>query len=303
MKFSAAEQKIIREDIFRWLDEQMVELESPIMSRAKLQTYMYQGHSIKLLNTSRGIQNPKELDTTLSVMTSVRQDTGYIDEMLSERVIKYSLDSADPDKGSNKKLLSALDSGDPIIYFKPHDNKPGIFEAHYPVYVRSFDPIEKVVYLELEEEFTVYGDPIKLVTNKEEYKKRIVKVRQNQQQFRAQVMYAYSAICSVCRLNQYTLIDAAHITPFKESTSVAHVSNGLALCKLHHAAYDQNLLGISQDYQIKIHDSLLLDNDPSESLRVNFIDLNGETLFVPGAAQLQPDRDRLKERFVSFSAQ
>lgn len=300
MKYSAAEQRLIREDIFRWLDEQMSEQGSPYFTRAKLQTYTYQGHPIKLLDTSKGIRNPVIFDVTLSVMTSIKQDTGYIDEILSDRVIKYSLQSAAPDKGDNIKLLKAVASGDPIVYFKA--KQAGIFEAHYPAYVRSFDPEQKVVYLELEEEFTVYGDPVKLVTDKATYRQQIVRVRQNQQQFRAQVMNAYAAVCAVCRLNQYTLIDAAHITPFASDTSVPHVTNGLALCKLHHAAYDQNLLGISPEYKIKIHASMLNGADKNASVQVNFIDINGNSLLIPERSELRPDRDRLKERFVSFNS-
>lgn len=35
------------------------------------------------------------------------------------------------------------------------------------------------------------------------------------------------------------------------------MSNGLSLCKIHHAAFDLNMLGISPDYVVKVDAKLL----------------------------------------------
>ena len=42
--------------------------------------------------------------------------------------------------------------------------------------------------------------------------------------------------CALCRLRHQELLDAAHITPDSEAEGEPLVSNGVVLCKLHHAA-------------------------------------------------------------------
>ena len=37
--------------------------------------------------------------------------------------------------------------------------------------------------------------------------------------------------------------------------------NVLSLCKIHHAAYDKNILGISPDYQVKVRIDILDEVD------------------------------------------
>lgn len=298
MVYSSAEQMLIREDIFRWLDEQMVHQGTYALTRDLLQTYRYKGENIKLLDTSRGIWNPRQLDVTLTVMTSSKANTGYNDEIQANGLIRYSLEKAAPDAGSNTKLLKAMYTGAPLVYFK--GLKEGGFEANYPVYIKSFDPIEKAVYLEPDDTFKLFADPIKLAKDHRAYVDRIVKTRQHQRFFRAEVMGAYKTKCSVCELNQYSLIDAAHIVPDADEAGIADVTNGLALCKLHHTAYDRDILGISPDYKIQIRSDILSRVDESISLTVNFIDLNGKQIELPSTAQLRPNPEFLEKRFETF---
>ena len=39
------------------------------------------------------------------------------------------------------------------------------------------------------------------------------------------------------------------------------VRNGLALCKIHHAAYDHNIIGINADYNIEVREDVLAEID------------------------------------------
>ena len=68
--------------------------------------------------------------------------------------------------------------------------------------------------------------------------------------FKDRVLVAYSNQCSFCGL-QLKLIDAAHIVPVEKDGNDM-TSNGIALCALHHRAYDRKLLGFNTDYQILI---------------------------------------------------
>ena len=63
------------------------------------------------------------------------------------------------------------------------------------------------------------------------------RVRLHQAAFRERVLDAYQDQCSLCRLRHRELLDAAHIIPDSDPDGEPVVPNGLALCKLHHAAF------------------------------------------------------------------
>jgi len=71
-------------------------------------------------------------------------------------------------------------------------------------------------------------------------------------QFRPKVLRAYSYRCAVCQC-ALKLVDAAHIVPVSHPTSTDEITNGLALCRLHHGAYDTGLLGVRSDYTIVVN--------------------------------------------------
>ena len=60
----------------------------------------------------------------------------------------------------------------------------------------------------------------------------------------------------VCRLRHWELLDAAHILPDKHPLGEPVVPNGLALCKLHHAAFDADILGVRPDLRIERRDQV-----------------------------------------------
>ncbi len=67
--------------------------------------------------------------------------------------------------------------------------------------------------------------------------------------FKPAVLRAYRNCCAVCRC-ALKLVDAAHIIPVSHPRSTDDVTNGLALCRLHHGAYDNGLLGVRSDYRV-----------------------------------------------------
>ena len=79
-----------------------------------------------------------------------------------------------------------------------------------------------------------------------------VRQRLHQRGFRERVLHAYREQCALCRLRHTELLDAAHIITDREEEGTPQVSNGLSLCKLHHAAFDRFLLGITPDYTIPV---------------------------------------------------
>lgn len=69
MTRDAAEQRKIREDTFRWLDGRLA-TGAYELTRAELAAYSYGEERLPLLDQSRGIRNPADFDSTLSIMTS-----------------------------------------------------------------------------------------------------------------------------------------------------------------------------------------------------------------------------------------
>lgn len=66
--------------------------------------------------------------------------------------------------------------------------------------------------------------------------------------FRGRILTAYSQKCAMCGV-QLRLIDAAHILPAAHPDSTDETSNGVALCALHHRAFDQGLVTFGTDYR------------------------------------------------------
>lgn len=72
-------------------------------------------------------------------------------------------------------------------------------------------------------------------------------------QFRQMVLEGYAHTCAMCGI-QLDLVDAAHIVPHAHPKGHNAVTNGLALCTLHHRSYDTGLLYIRRDYTIHLND-------------------------------------------------
>ncbi|MBL1214239.1 MAG: HNH endonuclease [Ignavibacteriae bacterium] len=72
------------------------------------------------------------------------------------------------------------------------------------------------------------------------------KIRDNS--FKSRILTSYSNRCAFCGI-QLKLIDAAHIVPVQHD-GTDETSNGIALCALHHRAFDINLVTFNGDYQI-----------------------------------------------------
>src|SRR5512144_2289313 len=106
----------------------------------------------------------------------------------------------------------------------------------------------------------------------------------------------------MCRLRHAELLDAAHILPDGHPRGLPVVPNGLSLCKIHHAAFDRNILGVRPDYVIEIRSDVLAEVD-GPMLRHGLQDLHRANLAVPPRrTQDQPDPARLEERYERFRA-
>lgn len=70
---------------------------------------------------------------------------------------------------------------------------------------------------------------------------RSIRAKIRNAQFRQRVLTAYSYSCAMC-LIQMELVEAAHIVPVAYPGSRDIVPNGIALCALHHKAFDRGIV-------------------------------------------------------------
>jgi putative restriction endonuclease len=129
-----------------------------------------------------------------------------------------------------------------------------------------------------------------------------MKQRLHQPAFRARVISAYETKCAICRIGHGRLLDAAHITPDSDETSSTSVTNGLSLCKIHHTAYDINILGIDGEYTVHIREDILSERD-GPMLEHGIKEMDKNQLSVPRLDSERPDPDRLEIRFQTFTSQ
>lgn len=289
---SSEEQALLRLEIFHDL-ELLSERHGSFLTRETLLRYSIRGEALPLIDYSRGIRNPRQFDATLSIVSTV--DGPYDDHIDQDTgILRYAFRAGDPFGTDNRKLRVARETGTPIVLFeKP---LPGMYVPVFPVFVIDEDfSARTFVVATTDASWTAYTNP----GVDKRCVRQTVRRRVHQPVFRARVLSAYSTTCAVCRLKHVALLDAAHIIPDSEERGLPVVSNGLALCKIHHAAYDQNMLGIDPNNRVHINKDLLLEVD-GPMLKHGLQEMNGIEIKVPTRPSLQPDQDGLAERFTQF---
>jgi putative restriction endonuclease len=218
----------------------------------------------------------------------------------SDGLHRYKLRRDQRGSAENEGLRAAMRDQSPLIWL--YGIKPGIFNAIFPVYLTAeeTDLDQFVLALTDDQRRVQPGSPVEAGFRR--YLIAETKRRLHQPVFASQVMLAYQTKCAVCTLAHRELLDAAHIVPDDHPGGLPIVQNGLALCKIHHAAYDRNILGIRGDYVVEIHQRLL-DEVDGPMLTHGLQAHHGERLRqLPRIHAEQPDPDRLQQRYAEFQA-
>jgi len=164
---------------------------------------------------------------------------------------------------------------------------------------KEADRHQFVVALEADQKSLVQSGSIVTSEVERRYNTVLARRRLHQPLFRSRVLVAYEHRCAICRLPFVELLDAAHIKPDAEGGQ-ASVSNGLALCKIHHGAFDTNILGISPDYQVTIKESVLETFD-GPTLQHALKAMHGLKLAqLPHRKEERPAPALLEERYSKF---
>ena len=91
----------------------------------------------------------------------------------------------------------------------------------------------------------------------------------------------------------------SNIIPDSDPEGEPRVSNGISLCKLHHAAFDRNLFGIRSDFTITVPNHILEESD-GPMLKHGLQEIHESKIVLPRNVDLQPDPEALTRRFEEF---
>jgi len=273
------------------------------VSREELGDFRFDGEAFALLDRQRGIRSPAGWDAALSIMTVWRPDGAqrpYEDGDGSDGLIRYMWRGDDPDHPENRALRSAMNAEVPLIWF--YGVGPGWFEPRFPVFLLAEEVERRRFVLDLDVARGLITPGAVVEEQLRRYIVRETRQRLHQPVFRAQVMRAYGIRCAVCALGHAELLDAAHIVPDRHEAGIASVRNGLSLCKIHHAAYDNGILGIRPDLVVQIRADLL-DEIDGPMLRHGLQDRHGQKLMtIPRSRREHPDRELLEQQYMVFRA-
>ena len=259
------------------------------------QGFVFDGGRVPFMNRFKGIHraSAQRGRAMLSIQTS--SSNPYADGD-TDAGFGYAYQKGDVDQAENRSLREACALQVPIVYFV--GTRPGLFEAVYPCYVHSDDPLARRVLLTPGVTSPI-GESLPVSDDVERrYVVRDTRLRLHQARFRGLVLTAYRDRCSICRLHESRLLDASHIVADADPQGVAAVRNGLALCTIHHRAYDHDLVGISPDYRIHVASRLLKEEDgPMLELLKG---AQGGRIVLPHTTRSRPDPNLLAQRFERF---
>lgn len=262
------------------------------------QGFAFRGRRVPFLNYQKGIYRAaaQRGPAALSVNTSYKSP--YSDEETPDGFV-YAYRAGAIDQPDNRALRAAYSLQVPIVYFV--GTRSGWYRPEWPVFVADDRPEQRAVLLTTgrmvgpyeERDWILPAEPIE-----RRYAVRETRVRLHQARFRGRVLPAYANQCTICRLKETRLLDAAHIVGDAEEAGEPTVTNGLSLCSIHHRAFDEDLVGVSPDYVVQVHPRLR-DEDDGPMLAL-LQGAHGASIVVPRRSALRPDRELLAERFERF---
>jgi putative restriction endonuclease len=264
------------------------------------QGFPFRGGRIPFLSRFKGIHRARAQEGPAALSINTSASSPYDDEEVADGFL-YAYRSGSIDQPDNRALRAAHSLGVPLVYFVA--TRPGRYRPLYPSYIIQDDPVARRVLVAPgqmvgpfdDRDAEPFDDPID-----RRYGVRQARVRLHQARFRGRVLVAYSTTCTICRLKEDRLLDAAHIIGDLEHHGDPTVTNGLSLCSIHHRAFDQDLVGVSPDFEVRVSKRLLSEEDgPMLELLKTF---HEKKIELPSRRAWRPDPERLAVRFERFNA-
>ncbi len=286
---------------FRHLSN-LEQFDTLIPGRVLAEGFSWQGRTITLKGQT-GIWTPKGFSCPISI-TSRASGPYDLDGIEPDLTIIYAYRGTDPNQRDNRNLRLAYETRTPLIFFKEVLNH--LYQPIWPIRIIEDHPDRLFVKASMEPAYRdlslhrSWGDY--QVSSEEVRRYAMVETRHrlHQSRFREMVIHAYSERCTMCNLRHRQLLDAAHIIPDADDAGVPKVTNGLSLCKIHHAAFDHSIIGIDPDYAIHVREDILAEVD-GPMLQYGLKELHDKRIILPRKKSDWPDREYLDWKFQRFS--
>lgn len=296
-----------RRAAFDWLSEQ-VELHGDVLPRDVLAAgFTHEGERVPLLGP-QGIFKPRVLELPISITTV--SGGPYRDSLDPGGLLSYKYRGTNPEHVDNRGLRELMRRKIPLVYF--YGLAPGKYLALWPSLVVGDRPetltftvaVDDAMAAEklLQSEDGRIAAPDDGAEIRRGYVTTVARRRIHQQAFRERVIRAYRSQCACCRLKHEQLLDAAHIIPDSDPDGEPRVSNGIALCKLHHAAFDKYFISVTPEYIVEIRADVLAETD-GPMLKHGLQGMHGLRLQLPTDRASRPDQDLLARRHARFVEQ
>ena len=294
----------VRLAAFNWLESQ-VRLHGDVLPRILLaEGFDYQGTRVPLLGP-QGIFKPAIIDIPISITTI--PNSPYDDGYLTDTLMQYRYRGTDAQHRDNQGLREAMQNRIPLIYF--YQVVKGKYLALWPVFIVGDNPEKLTFTVQMDDANTPLFAPDNAISPgminedssdlRRAYITASVRQRVHQRAFRERVLQAYHEQCAICRLRHAELLDAAHIIPDGEPDGDPIIQNGLSLCKLHHAAFDRNFIGVRPDYIVEVRRDILDETDGPMLLH-GLKETHGQQLTLPKKATNRPNQVLLERRYERF---
>lgn len=291
----------LRDEAMRWLAARTND-GTGVIASPDLMDFEFEGQPFRLMDAQRGIRKPRQLSSALSIRTVYTPEghaRPYEDVVGFDGLLRYKWRGGDPDHAENRALRAAMREGRPLIWF--FGVGTALYKPIYPIDLLWEEPDQQQFVLDVA---GVASGLVSQGSRVEEQLRRYImretRQRLHQPVFRATVIRAYARRCAVCAFGHVELLDAAHIIPDSEESGIPSVQNGLALCKIHHAAYDKDIVGITPELVVEIRNDVLHEID-GPMLRHGLQDRHGQRLMTIPAARVEwPDTALLAQRYERF---
>ncbi|MHA7218623.1 HNH endonuclease [Arthrobacter sp. MDT1-48-3] len=280
--------------------ERMEENASRLFTRGDLAGLTVDGQPAAILPSSDPVVIPPRFDIPVSLRLSPSASRiGLARAVDDAGMLRYPHEKRGKTNRADQGLLSALEARVPLVVFAPMDGST--YQAVFPVYVHRYLHRDRVFALDVSGAYLSLRAGIA-----PEYERRwtlgTTRQRLHQPVFRRDVLQAYNNQCAVCGLGIAGLLDAAHIVPDRDDQGIASVINGLALCKNHHAAFDDGLLAVADDLTIHVS-RRVMNSGPGEAVDRLLKDYDGRKLAViPDIAAWRPDPQLLARTWAAAAS-
>lgn len=306
--FDRSQDARIRTAAFEWLKDQVLRYGDVLPRQLLAQGLILDDTRIPLVGP-QGIFKPKAMDLPLSITTS--PDGPYEDSFGPDHLLRYRYRGTDPNHRDNQGLRTVMARGLPLVYF--HGIAAGRYMATWPAFIVCDNPdpvaptfsvaVDDKGHLGIAAEKSADSGTVSEADDnaRRQYITSTVRFRLHQRAFRERVLEAYNRQCAFCRLRHEELLDAAHIIPDANPGGEPVIRNGLALCSLHHAAFDKLFVGVRPDYVIEVRPDVLREGD-GPTLRHAIQGLHGSRIQLPRRLEHHPDPALLSFRYDQFRA-